>query len=75
MLNVEPETFDNYFEAVYWATVSLTTMGCGDIYPVTTMRKIITMVSSFMGIAVVALPTGIITSELMDELNHKKEKK
>lgn len=68
ILNVEPETFDNYFEAVYWATISLTTVGYGDIYPTTLPGKIITMISSVLGIAIVALPAGVITAGLMDEL-------
>ncbi len=74
VFNVEPDSFNNYFDAVYWATVSLTTMGYGDIYPVTTAGRIVTMVSSFMGIAIVALPAGIITSGMMDEINSSKEK-
>ena len=69
ILNVEPETFENYFDAVYWATVSLTTMVYGDIYPITVVGRIFTMISSVMGIAVVALPAGIITSGLLEELN------
>ena len=74
VFNVEPDSFNNYFDAVYWATVSLTTMGYGDIYPVTTAGRIVTMVSSFMGIAIVALPAGIITSGMMDEINSSKNK-
>lgn len=62
--------FNNYFDAVYWATVSLTTVGYGDIYPVTTAGRIITMISSFAGIAVVALPAGVITSGFIDELRN-----
>lgn len=68
IFNVEPETFDNFFDAVYWATVSLTTMGYGDIYPVSTIGRIVTMLSSFIGIAIVALPAGIITAGYMEEL-------
>ena len=74
VFNVEPDSFGNYFDAVYWATVSLTTMGYGDIYPVTTAGRIVTMVSSFMGIAIVALPAGIITSGMMEEISSSKEK-
>lgn len=69
IINVEPETFPTYFDALYWATISLTTVGYGDVYAVTTIGKIITMISSFLGIAVVVLPAGIITSGLMDELS------
>ena len=73
ILNVEPQSFDNYFEAVYWATVSLTTVGYGDIYPVSTAGRIITMLSSILGIAIIALPASIITAGLMEELNKNKK--
>jgi voltage-gated potassium channel len=71
ILNVEPESFENFFDAVYWATISLTTMGYGDIYPVTTFGRIVTMLSSVVGIAIVALPAGIITAGYMRELEEK----
>ena len=73
IFNVEPDSFDNFFEAVYWATVSLTTVGYGDIYPVSTLGRVITMVSSIFGIAVVALPAGIITAGYMNELKKQKD--
>ncbi|WP_405373439.1 ion transporter [Pseudobutyrivibrio sp.] len=69
ILNVEPETFGDYFHAVYWATISLTTMGYGDIYPVSPEGQLITMLSSFIGIAIVAMPAGVITAGFMEELN------
>ena len=72
ILNVEPDSFENFFDAVYWATVSLTTMGYGDIYPVTTLGRLVTMVSSLFGIAIVALPAGIITAGYMEELEKEK---
>ena len=71
VFNVEPATFDNFFDAVYWATVSLTTVGYGDIYPVSTAGRVITMISSLFGIAVIALPAGIITAGFMDKLHEK----
>ena len=74
IFNVEPDTFDNFFEAIYWATVSLTTVGYGDIYPVSTLGRIITMISSFFGIAIIALPAGIITAGYMDEINKLNKK-
>ncbi len=67
--NVEPDTFDTFFDALYWATVSLTTVGYGDIYPVSIMGRIITMISSIFGIAIVALPAGIITAGYMTEID------
>lgn len=68
IFNIEPETFNSIFDAIYWATVSLTTVGYGDIYPITIAGKIITMLSSFIGIAIVALPSGIITAGFMSEI-------
>lgn len=74
IFNVEPDTFENFFEAIYWACVSLTTMGYGDIYPVSTAGRVVTMVSSFMGIAIIALPSGILTAGYMDALEKGAEK-
>ena len=71
--NVEPESFDSFFDAVYWATISLTTVGYGDIYPVTTVGRIVTMISSVFGIAVIALPSGVITAGYLEEINKKDE--
>jgi len=71
VFNVEPDSFQSFFDALYWATVSLTTVGYGDIYPVTTMGRIVTMASSILGIAIVALPAGIITAGYMSEVAMK----
>ena len=69
IFNVEPDSFKGFFDAVYWATVSLTTVGYGDIYPITKLGRLITMFSSVFGIAIVALPAGIITAGYMNEIN------
>ena len=68
MFNVEPDSFNTFFDAVYWATVSLTTVGYGDIYPITDLGRIVAMISSFFGIAIVALPAGIVTAEYLGAL-------
>ena len=72
--NVEPNSFNTFFEAIYWACVSLTTVGYGDIYPTSMIGRIVTMISSFFGIAIVALPAGIITAGFMEELEKIKRK-
>lgn len=72
IFNVEGDSFETFFDAIYWATVSLTTVGYGDIYPVTTAGRMITMISSILGIAIVALPAGIITAGYMEELQKDK---
>ena len=74
VFNVEPYTFPTFFDAIYWATVSLTTVGYGDIYAVSQAGKIITMFSAVFGIAIVALPAGILTAGYMDELHREKDK-
>lgn len=74
IFNVEGNSFNTFFDAVYWATVSLTTVGYGDIYPTTTAGRIITMLSSILGIAIVALPAGIITAGYMEAINSEKDK-
>lgn len=73
IFNAEPESFETFFDAVYWATVSLTTVGYGDIYPVSTIGRIIAMISSIFGIAIVALPAGIITAGYMNELQKDRD--
>ncbi len=74
VFNVERSTFETFFDAVYWATVSLTTVGYGDIYPVTTAGRFVAMTSSLFGIAVIALPSGIITAGYMEELKKDRDK-
>lgn len=73
MFQVEPESFNSFFDAIYLSVVTLTTVGYGDIYPISQMGKVISMISSFMGIAIVALPTGIITAGYMNELNRREK--
>ena len=48
IFNAEPETFETMYDAIYWATISLTTVGYGDLYATTTMRKFITMISAIL---------------------------
>ena len=73
IFNAEPDSFRNFFEALYWSTVLLTTVGFGDITPVTVVGRAIAMTSSIFGIAIVALPSGIITAGYMRELSEHKE--
>ena len=68
MYNVEPDTFNSFFDAIYWSTISLTSVGYGDIVPVTAMGKVITMLSSVLGISIIALPSGVITAGYLAEI-------
>lgn len=73
MFLVEPDSFESYFDAFYWAVVTLTTVGYGDIYPTSDIGRIVSMVSSFMGIAIVALPTGIITAGYQSAVSERPD--
>ena len=83
MFNFEPrinpntgqETFGSFFDAIYWSTVTLTTVGYGDLCPATNLGRLISMFSSLFGVAVIALPSGIITASYLDELRSIKEGK
>ena len=64
--------FEDFFDALYWATTTLTTVGYGDIYPATDMGRIISMLSAILGVAIIALPSGVITASYLDELREAK---
>ena len=80
LFNVEPhvnpytgqQTFHSFFDALYWATVTLTTVGHGDMCPVTDVGRFVSMPSSLFGIAVIALPSGVITACYLDELRKRR---
>ena len=67
--------FDDFFEAFYWAASTLTTVGYGDVYPVNDLGRAISMISSLVGIAIIALPSGVITEAYMEELEGRKKNK
>lgn len=73
MYNIEnaaqPETFDNAFSALWWAVATFTTVGYGDIYPVTVAGKILSAIIAILGIGLVAVPTGIISSGFIEQMD------
>lgn len=71
----EPETFDTFFHALYWATTALTTVGYGDIFPHSAVGQLISMVSSLFGIAIIALPAGVVTAGFMEQIDKDKEER
>lgn len=75
--DINPETgrylFDTFFDAFYWAACTLTTVGYGDIYPISDVGRVISIISSMVGIAIIALPSGIVTAGYLDELKSRKE--
>ena len=78
MYNVEheaqPEAFENAFSALWWAVATLTTVGYGDIYPITVLGKILSAVIALLGIGLVAVPTGIISAGFMENIESETEK-
>ena len=79
MYNVEnqaqPDTFDNAFSALWWAIATFTTVGYGDIYPITAAGKCLSAVIAMLGIGLVAVPTGIISAGFMEQIDDTQEPK
>ena len=69
----QPDKFTNIPSTFWWAIATLTTVGYGDIYPVTSSGKILASIIAFLGIGLVALPTGIISSGFLEEISKKKK--
>lgn len=72
---VQPEKFPNLFSALWWAVATLTTVGYGDIYPITPFGKVISSIVAFLGIGLIALPTGIISAGFIGKISQLKNKK
>ena len=68
----QPEVFTNAFSGIWWAASTLLTVGYGDIYPVTTMGKIFGIFIAFLGVGMVAIPTGIISAGFVDQYSRIK---
>ena len=77
--HVNPDTgitvFGDFFDALYWATVTLTTVGYGDMIPVTDLGRFVSMLSSLFGVAIIALPSGVITASYLEELRAERKAK
>lgn len=61
---VQPDNYQSIFDCLWWAVATLTTVGYGDIYPVTLGGRLFTFIVLILGLGVVAIPTGIIASSL-----------
>ena len=68
----QPQVFTNAFSGIWWSVSTLLTIGYGDIYPVTTMGKIFSIFITFLGVGMVAIPTGIISAGFVDQYTRIK---
>ena len=73
--DAQPDVFCNAFSGLWWAVATLTTVGYGDIYPVTVVGRFLGALIAFSGIAAVAIPTGIITTGLGECISRKNAAK
>ena len=69
----QPEVFRNAFSGIWWAVSTLLTVGYGDIYPVTYLGKILSIGITFLGVGMVAIPTGIISAGFVDQYSRMKK--
>lgn len=68
----QPEVFRNAFSGIWWSMSTLLTVGYGDIYPVTVIGRIMAIVIAFLGVGVVAIPTGIISAGFVEQYNENE---
>ena len=71
---IEPESFKTLGTSLWWTIVSMTTVGYGDMFPITLGGKIFTSLVSLTGIGIVAIPTGLLASSLSSITKDKKTK-
>lgn len=71
---LQPETFGDMPSSMWWAIVTLTTVGYGDVVPITTMGKIFGGIISLLGIGMIALPAAIMASGFAENIQHRKQK-
>lgn len=67
----QPEHFSSIFDSLWWAIITLTTVGYGDVYPITVGGKVFTFIILMIGLGIVAIPTGIISSALTKSVDKK----
>jgi len=70
----QPEVFQNAFSGIWWSASTLLTVGYGDIYPVTTLGKLFGICIAFLGVGMVAIPTGIISAGFVDQYTNIKKR-
>lgn len=71
--NAQPEHFSSIFDSLWWAIITLTTVGYGDVYPITVGGKVFTFIILMIGLGIVAIPTGIISSALTNSVDKSED--
>lgn len=71
----QPEVFTSMSTTLWWSVTTFTTVGYGNMYPITTIGRMLTTVVSALGIAFYAIPGSIFTSSLLDKINEKRKEK
>ena len=69
--NAQPDIFRNAFSGIWWSMSTLLTVGYGDIYPVTTLGRIMAIIIAYLGVGAVAIPTGIISAGFVEQYQRK----
>ena len=69
----QPDQFKSVFHSMWWAVATLTTVGYGDVYPITVGGKIFTTFIVFIGMGLVAVPTGLLASALSKTIGEDKD--
>ena len=67
----QPEVFRNAFSGIWWSMSTLLTVGYGDIYPITTLGRVMAIGIAYLGVGVVAIPTGIISAGFVEQYQRK----
>ena len=67
----QPEVFRNAFSGIWWSMSTLLTVGYGDIYPITTLGRIMAICIAYLGVGAVAIPTGIISAGFVEQYQRK----
>lgn len=73
--SAQPQSFGSIPDAMWWGVVTLTTVGYGDIYPITPIGRFLGSMLAFLGIGIFALPAGIISSGFSEEVQKRKQRK
>jgi len=73
--DLQPEVFENAFSGLWWAISTVTTVGYGDIYPITGIGKILGAFIAILGVGLIAVPTSILSAGFIEQVSEKNTRK